>query len=183
MLEYERIDISEGNDVDMSDKSKECMLYHYWYFLNKNFSYGPYLCDDCYNLKQKCNEFKNVAIVHVKKSIYGVYFRYLSKGEAKKLMNNSNLIDKKDVLYKKNYFVYKMGNTTYYQRNRDIALNKAKEYYKNNNERLKKQARDKYRNLSEEDKNKKREYGKNRYHNMSEEKRISKTKISRSKRV
>ena len=33
------------------------------------------------------------------------------------------------------------------------------------------QARDKYRNLSEEDKNKKREYGKNRYHNMPEEKK------------
>ena len=31
-----------------------------------------------------------------------------------------------------------------------------------------KQARDKYINLSEEEKNKKREYGKNRYHNMSE---------------
>ena len=30
-----------------------------------------------------------------------------------------------------------MNNTTYYQRNRDIALNKAKEYYKNNNKRLK----------------------------------------------
>ena len=63
-----------------------------------------------------------------------------------------------------------MDNTTYFQRNRNIALNKAKQYYKNNNKRLKKQARDKYRNLSAEDKNKKREYGKNRYHNMSEEK-------------
>ena len=64
-----------------------------------------------------------------------------------------------------------MDNTIYYQRKRDIALNKGKEYYKNNNERLKRHARDKYRNLSEEDKNKKREYGKNRYHNMSEEKK------------
>ena len=53
-----------------------------------------------------------------------------------------------------------MDNATYYQRNRNIALNKAKEFYKSNNERLKKHARDKYRNLSEEDKNKKREYGK-----------------------
>ena len=34
-----------------------------------------------------------------------------------------------------------MDNTTQYQRNRDVALNKAKEYYKNNNERLKEQAR------------------------------------------
>ena len=64
-----------------------------------------------------------------------------------------------------------MDNTTYQQRNRDVALNEAKEYYKNNNGRLKKQARDKYRNLPEEDKNKKREYGKNRYHNMPEEKK------------
>ena len=48
-----------------------------------------------------------------------------------------------------------MDNTTYFQRNRNIALNKAKQYYKNNNKRLKKQARDIYRNLSAEDKNKK----------------------------
>ena len=35
-------------------------------------------------------------------------------------------------------------------------------YYQRNKERLKRKARDKYRNLSEEEKNKKREYGKNR---------------------
>ena len=29
MLEYGRIDISDGIHVDMSDKSKECMLCHY----------------------------------------------------------------------------------------------------------------------------------------------------------
>ena len=34
-------------------------------------------------------------------------------------------------------------DSTYYQRNRDVVLNKAK-YYKNNKERLRKQARDKY---------------------------------------
>ena len=41
-----------------------------------------------------------------------------------------------------NFFVYKMDNTTYYQRNRNIVLNKAKGYYKNNNEILKTQASD-----------------------------------------
>ena len=54
-----------------------------------------------------------------------------------------------------------------YQKNRNVILNKAKDCYKNNKERLKEQARDKYRSLSEEEKNIKREYGKNRYHNMS----------------
>ena len=63
-----------------------------------------------------------------------------------------------------------MSSTTYYQRNRDMVLNRAKKY-KNDKERVREKARDKYRNLSEEEKKKKREYGKNRYHNMSEEKK------------
>ena len=46
---------------------------------------------------------------------------------------------------------------TYYQKNRDVILNKEKDYYKNNKDRLRVQARDKYRNLSEQEKNKKRE--------------------------
>ena len=45
-----------------------------------------------------------------------------------------------------------MNNTTYYQRNREITLNRAKYYYENNKERL----RDRYRHLSEKYKNKKR---------------------------
>ena len=98
MIEYERIDILEGIDVDKTNKSKECMLCHYWYFLNKNFSYGPYLCDGCYNIMQKSIKFKNIAIVHVKKSVYRIYFLYMSKREANKLMSNSNLIDKKGTL-------------------------------------------------------------------------------------
>ena len=67
MLECDKIDISEGIDVDMPNKSKECMLCHYSYFLDKNFSYGSYLCDGCYNIMQKSNNFKNIAIVHIKK--------------------------------------------------------------------------------------------------------------------
>ena len=64
----------------------------------------------------------------------------------------------KKVFYIKKFFFslhIKMNNTTYYQRNRNVALNKEKQYYKNNNERLKKQARDKYWKLSEEHKVKK----------------------------
>ena len=98
MLEYEKIDISEGIDVHMSNKSKECMLFHYWYFLDKNFSYGPYLCDGCYNMTKKSNNFKNIAIACIKKSAYRIYFLYMRKGEAKMLMTNSNSINKKRIL-------------------------------------------------------------------------------------
>ena len=75
---------------------------------------------------------------------------------------------------------------TYYQRNRDVILNRAKDYYENDKERLREQARDKYRNLSEGEKNnKKKNIGKIDI-TMSEEKkktkRISK-KLSQGKKV
>ena len=59
---------------------------------------------------------------------------------------------------------------TYYQRNRDVILNRTKYYYENDKKRLREQARDKYRTLSEEEKNTEREYGKSRYHNYLKKK-------------
>ena len=44
-----------------------------------------------------------------------------------------------------------MSEKTYYQRNRDIILNRAKEYYKNNKELLRERAKNKYRSLSEDE--------------------------------
>ena len=44
------------------------------------------------------------------------------------------------------------ADLTYYQRNREVILNRAKYYYENDKERLREQARDKYRNLSGEEK-------------------------------
>ena len=64
-----------------------------------------------------------------------------------------------------------MSGTTFYERNGDVTLNRAKYYYENNKELLRETAKNKYRESSEEEKNIKREYGRNRYHNMSEEKK------------
>ena len=44
------------------------------------------------------------------------------------------------------------ADLTYYQKNRDVILNRAKDYYENDKERLRGQRRDKYKNLSEEEK-------------------------------
>ena len=104
MKEYERIDISEGIDLNKTNKSKECMLCHYWYFLHKNFSYGPYLCDGCYNIMQKSIDSKNIDIAYLKGNAYRIHFWYMSKHKRKRkrkaisLMTNSNLNDKKGFL-------------------------------------------------------------------------------------
>ena len=50
MLEYNRIDISEGIDINKTNASKECDICNYWYFLYKGFKYEPYLCNGCHDL-------------------------------------------------------------------------------------------------------------------------------------
>ena len=63
-----------------------------------------------------------------------------------------------------------MSNSTYYQRNRDVILNRAKDYYENDKKRLKSTQEINIETYLKKNK-KKREYGKNKYHNMSEEKK------------
>ena len=53
MLEYDRIDISEGIDANRTNASKECDIFHYWYFKDIGFKYEPYLCHYCHDLTQK----------------------------------------------------------------------------------------------------------------------------------
>ena len=40
MLYYDRIDVSEGSDVNKTSASRECDICHYWYFLNHNLSFN-----------------------------------------------------------------------------------------------------------------------------------------------
>ena len=94
MLKKDRIDNSEGIDVNKTNESKECKFCHYWYFLNKIFSYGPYTSDGCYDIAQRSTDFKNIAIVHIKKDTYRIYFLCMNKHKAKKLIKKFDLIDR-----------------------------------------------------------------------------------------
>ena len=98
ILEYDRIDISEGIDTDKTSASKECSICHYWYFLDKNFNYDPYLCNGCHDLMKKAMSFKNVAIVSAKVDDYRIHFYYISRNDAITLVTDSNLNDKNGVL-------------------------------------------------------------------------------------
>ena len=98
MLEYDRIDISEGIDVNKTNLSKECDLCHYWYFKNIDFKYESYLCNGCHDLMQKAMSFNNVAVVYVKGNAYRINFWYMNKDDAINIRNGSNLDDKRSVL-------------------------------------------------------------------------------------
>ena len=91
MLEYDRIDISEGIHMNKTSALKECDICHYWYFLDKNFNYEPYLCNGCHDLMEKTTSFDDVAIVSIKGNDYRTHFWYMSKDDAINIMKNSNL--------------------------------------------------------------------------------------------
>ena len=94
MLEYERIDISEGIDINKTNLSKECDICQYWYFKDIGFKCEPDLCNGCHDLMQKAMSFNNIAIAYVKGSAYRVNFWHMSKDEAMNIMNGSDLVDK-----------------------------------------------------------------------------------------
>ena len=105
MLEYNRIDISEGIDVNKTNLMKECGICHYWFFNDIGFKYEKYLCNGCHDLVQKAMCFNNVSIVYVKGSAYRIHFWYMSRNDAINTMNGSNLVDKSGVLLKNFVFL------------------------------------------------------------------------------
>ena len=129
----------------------------------------------------KAMSMQNLAVIYVGGNAYRVNFAFMSRNDAYSLIKNANIIDKKvcynflahnflNIIFLYNFFLYiKMSETTYYQRNRDIMLNRAKDYYENNKELFRERAKNKYRSLSEDEKDIKKQYQKARYHNMSDE--------------
>ena len=99
MLEYDRIDISEGIDIKKcKETSRECNLCKLYYFLGKNFNYGPYLCNGCYDMSLKAVSIKNLAIINHNGNHYRVNFAFISKKDAYNLITNATIIDKKGTL-------------------------------------------------------------------------------------
>ena len=50
MIYHDRIDISEGTDVNKTSSSKDYDVFHYWYFLNCSFKFQPNACNRCHDL-------------------------------------------------------------------------------------------------------------------------------------
>ena len=99
MLEYDRIHLSEGIDTKKCKKtSTECSLCKFYNFLDKNFSYGLYLCNGCYDMSLKAISMQNLAIINHNGNHYRVNFVFMSKKDAFNLIKNSVIIDKKGTL-------------------------------------------------------------------------------------
>ena len=78
--------------------SKECNLCKFYYFLDKNFSHGPYLCDGCYDMSRKVISMENLAIINHNGNHYRVNFTFMSKKDVYNLIKNAVIMGEKGTL-------------------------------------------------------------------------------------
>ena len=68
MLYYDRIDVSEGIDVNKTSASKDCGVCHYWYFLNYSFMFQPNVCNRCHDFLMMSIDLIDISILNIKGS-------------------------------------------------------------------------------------------------------------------
>ena len=99
MLKYDRINISEGIDINKCEEtSRECSLCKFYYFLDKNFKYGPYLCDGCCDMFMKTVSTQKLTIINHNGNYYRVIFAFMTKKDAYNLIKNAIIIGEKGTL-------------------------------------------------------------------------------------
>ena len=94
----ELIFLKELTLISAKKKSVRCCLCKFYYFLDKNFSYGPFLCNGCYDMSLKAVSMKNLTIINYNGYNYHVNFAFISKKDAYNLIKNATIIDKKGTL-------------------------------------------------------------------------------------
>ena len=82
MLRYQRIDVSEGIDVNKTSASKECELCHYWFFKDVGFKFEKHVCNKCHDLLAMAHSLKNLAILSARATTFRYLLMSISKNEA-----------------------------------------------------------------------------------------------------
>ena len=94
MLQYEKIDASEGIDVNKASASKECELCHYWFFKDVGFKFEKHVCNGCHYLLTMAYSLKNIAILSTKGATFRCALMRISKNEGLQILNNSVTYDR-----------------------------------------------------------------------------------------
>ena len=94
MLRYQKIDISEGIDINKTNASKECKLCHYWFFKDIGFKFEEHVCNKCHDLLTIAYSLKDIAILNAKGATFRCILMGISKNEGLKRLNNSVTYDR-----------------------------------------------------------------------------------------
>ena len=86
MMQYNKTNVSEVIDVNKTSASKECVLYHYWFFKDIGFKFEEHVCNKCHDLLTISYSLKDIAILSAKGATFRCILMGISKNEA---LNNS----------------------------------------------------------------------------------------------
>ena len=98
MLYFDRTEVSEGIDVNKTNEPKECDICHYWYFLNKGFTFQPNVYNRCHCLLMMSMNLSNAAISNIKHDDYCCIISRISRNETINLIQNVSLAKKNRTL-------------------------------------------------------------------------------------
>ena len=89
MLKYEKIDVSEGIDVNKTSASKECELCSHWFFKDVGFKFAEHVCNRWHDLSTVAHSLKNLVIFSMRGNTFRSLLRGISKNKGLKRLNNS----------------------------------------------------------------------------------------------
>ena len=79
MIYYDRIDVSEGTDINKISASKECDICCHWYFLNFSFKFKPNVCNRYHVSLMMPVNLSDIVILNVIDSDYCCVISLISK--------------------------------------------------------------------------------------------------------
>ena len=94
MLQYQKIDVSEGIGVNKTSALEECELCHYWFFKDVGFKFEKHACNECHGLLTIAYSLKNIAILSAQLATFRCILMCISKNKGLKRLNNSVTYDK-----------------------------------------------------------------------------------------
>ena len=90
MLQYQKIDVSEGIDVNKTSASKESDLCQYWFFKDVGFKFEEqHVCNGCCEFLTMGYPLENIVILSAKGTTFRCILMLPSKKEALKKLNSS----------------------------------------------------------------------------------------------
>ena len=94
MLRYQKIDVSEGIDINKTSASKECELGHYCFFKDTGFRFEEHVCNKCHDLLTITYSLKDIATLNAKGATFRCILMGIGKNESLKRLNNSVAYDR-----------------------------------------------------------------------------------------
>ena len=91
MLYFNRIDVSEGIDINKTSSSKESDIYNYWCFLDKGLKFQTDVCNRCYDVLVMSLNLSDIDILNINGADYRCIINGICKYEAVNLQQKADL--------------------------------------------------------------------------------------------